>query len=241
MNTEFHKNPKACGRLIGILYLALLIVGPFSLLYVPSVLVVAGDPLATASNILSSETLFRFGLLGSTFLCLIEIILTVVLYLLFKPVSYVIALIATFSRLAMTIVQGVTVLLGLVSVIAIVDSNSYTTIEPEELYSLGLLFINAQTYSGYVWGSFFALHCWALAYLIFKSEFLPTFLGILMGIAAFGYSINSLGSLILPQYQLALAAISGLGAFAGELPFLLWLLVKNVNEEKWKQLEKRAG
>ncbi len=241
MVTRFEDNPKACAKLVGSLYVVLLFLGPFSLLYVPSLLIVADDPITTASNIVNSESLFRLGLLGSTLLFLVEVVIAVALYILFRNVSYVVVLVALYSRIAMLIIQGVAVLLGLMAVITIVDGNAFSTLETEELYSLGLLFIRSQTYSGYVWGAFFGLHCAALAYLIYKSEFLPGFLGLLMGIAAFGYIMNSLGSIVFPDYQTVLASVSGLGAFVGEISFMGWLLIKNVDERKWIQLSKKSS
>ena len=51
------------GRLVGLLYLLVSILGFFALIYVPSKLIVFGDATATARNIVASETLFRAGIL----------------------------------------------------------------------------------------------------------------------------------------------------------------------------------
>ena len=53
------KNP---GRFAGLLYIVASILAIFALLYVPSKLIVHGNPTATADNIASSETLFRLGI-----------------------------------------------------------------------------------------------------------------------------------------------------------------------------------
>ncbi len=53
------RNP---GRLAGLLYLLTSIFGFFAMGYVPNKLIVSGNAAVTASNILTSETLFRLGI-----------------------------------------------------------------------------------------------------------------------------------------------------------------------------------
>src|SRR5690606_8458114 len=92
-------SPLLYTRIAGLLYLILLAFGPFSMMYVPSTLIEPENATATASNILASESLFRMGMVAEVVIFLTEIVLTVVLYALFRPVSWSLALIATFSRL----------------------------------------------------------------------------------------------------------------------------------------------
>src|SRR5262245_2027491 len=94
-------------RIAGILYLLIAVVAPFSMLYVPSQLIVPGDAARTASNVMSSEGLFRFGVASDSIVFLIEIGLTALLYILLQPVNITLSLVAAFSRLAMTIIQGI--------------------------------------------------------------------------------------------------------------------------------------
>jgi Domain of unknown function (DUF4386) len=53
------KNP---GRFVGLIYVLVSIPGFFALIYVPGKLIVDGNAAATASNIATSETLFRAGI-----------------------------------------------------------------------------------------------------------------------------------------------------------------------------------
>src|SRR5947208_511959 len=74
-------------RLAGAIYVLLGLTAPFSLLYVPGALIVRGDAAATAHNILGSEMMFRWGMVGELAGMPIFIILAMVLYRLFNGVD----------------------------------------------------------------------------------------------------------------------------------------------------------
>ena len=55
---------KKLARIAGLLYLIVVLTGIFSLAYIPSKLIVWDNPTSTFHNIVSSESLFRLGILG---------------------------------------------------------------------------------------------------------------------------------------------------------------------------------
>jgi hypothetical protein len=69
---------------------------------------------------------------------------------------------------------------------------------------------------------------------VFRSGFLPRALGVLMAIASLGYGLNGLGNLLAPESAPIFAAIVGVTALTGEVPLVLWLLVKGVDEARWR-------
>lgn len=73
-------------RLTGFLYLLIAIFSAFGLVYVPSVVVVAGDAAATAHNLVASESLFRLGFFSNLLTFTINVFVAVLLYKLLKPV-----------------------------------------------------------------------------------------------------------------------------------------------------------
>ena len=95
-------SPLAYARTAGILVLVILACAGIGMMYVPSALIVPGDAAVTADNIRASEWLFRLGMLSDAVLFLTEIVLIVVLYRLFEPVSRTLSLIAAYARLTMT-------------------------------------------------------------------------------------------------------------------------------------------
>ncbi len=87
------ENPKKTARVAGILYLIGFAIAPFTIMYIPSILIVSGDAAATANNIMASEWLFRMGIVGALITQMIFILLVLVLYKLLKPVSKNVALV----------------------------------------------------------------------------------------------------------------------------------------------------
>jgi hypothetical protein len=232
-NHTIGTSPLIYARTAGILLLIILACAIFSMMYVPSNLIVPGDATGTASNIRASESLFRLGLVGESILFLSEIVLTVMLYLLLKPVSKTLSLVAAFARLAMTVMQGTNLVFKFAALLLLSGAGYLTVFEPDQLHALVLLLFDAHNYGALVWGTFFSLHCFVLGYLIFKSGYFPRVLGVLMIFAALGYLADSFGNFLSPSYEERFAWVVTVTGFVGELPFFLWLLIKGVNVQKW--------
>lgn len=77
---------------------------------------------------------------------------------------------------------------------------------------------------------FFGPFCLLIGYLIFRSGFLPRSLGVAMAIAGLGWLAFLLPAV--PNYLSMAIKIIG---FLAELSLCLWLLVRGVNVERWKQ------
>jgi hypothetical protein len=94
--------------------------------------------------------------------------------------------------------------------------------------ALAMLFLNLHHYGFVVAEVFWGLWLFPLALLVYRSRFLPRFLGVWLGIAGFAWVILSLTSLLLPQYVDKVFTFSQIGSF-GEIVFLLWLLFMGAN------------
>ena len=82
-----HMDPQDRGRLTGLLYLFVSIPGAFALIYVPSKVIVHGNPAATINNISTFETLFRLGIAAELISQALFILVALALYDLFKGVN----------------------------------------------------------------------------------------------------------------------------------------------------------
>jgi Domain of unknown function (DUF4386) len=76
---------------------------------------------------------------------------------------------------------------------------------------------------------FFGPYCLLIGYLIFRSTFLPRILGVLMAIAGVGWLI------FLSPLENYLSTYLQVLGFLAELSLCLWLIVKGVNEQRWKE------
>lgn len=83
-------------RVAGVLLLLSLVAGGFGEFYVPSKLIVSADAAATARNIIASASMFRMGFAGYLVEAMCDIALTLILYVLLRPVHEDLALLAAF-------------------------------------------------------------------------------------------------------------------------------------------------
>ncbi len=226
---------KNTARLAGFLLLLIAVLAPFSILYLPSTLIVPGDAATTASNVMASDGLFRLGIVVDSVVILLEIIVIAILYVLLRPVNRTLALVAAFARLAMTTVMAVNLFNSLGVLLLLSDAEYLTVFEPDQLDALMLLFLNLHESGIYIWQVFLGLHLIALGYLVFKSGYFPRILGILLMAACLGYLMDSLG-ILLPSSE-AISIVSSVFLVAtviGEVSFTFWLLIKGVNVERWE-------
>ena len=93
---------------------------------------------------------------------------------------------------------------------------------------LVLLLMNAHRDGYLIAGAFFGIHCLLLGILLHRSKQFPGLLGILMGIAALGYLMESFGNFLFPGNEGWLALLVGISAAVGEVSLTAYLLVKGV-------------
>ncbi len=231
MTTRLEMNSlKRTARIAGILILIMSPFAVFSMMYVSSNLIVPGDAWATAKNIIASEGLFRLGMVSDSIVFLLEIVIVVLLYILLKPVSKTLSLVAAFSRLAMTVIQGINLLNHFTALLLLGGADYLTVFETGQLHSLVLLFLNVHESVVLIWGLFFSLHLFFLGYLVYKSGYIPRILGVVLVIAAVCYLIQSWGNILLPKYEEIFARVGFLSII--ELAFPIWLVIKGVRDRQ---------
>jgi len=244
--TERIVNPSQLqmARIAGVLYLTIIISGIFAEFFVRQSLVVAGDAATTAENIMASAGLFRMGIAGDLIMIMSDVALALIFYILLKPISNTLALLAAFFRLAQATTLGIN-LLNLFFVLQLLNGADYlAALDREQVHALVLLFLNAHS-TGYAIGLvFFGFSILVLGYLIFRSGYIPRILGILLMLASLGYLVDSFAHVLLPNYA-DYAAVFTLvvftPAFIAELSLALWLLLKGVNVQRTQLLYGNAA
>ncbi len=222
---------RKAARVAGVLYLTIIIAGIFAEFFVRQSLIVPGDAAATANNIMASEGLFRAGIAGDLIMIMCDVALALVFYVLLKPVSNALSLLAAFFRLGQAAILGIN-LLNLFFVLQLLSGADYLTVfGADQLDALVLLFLNGHSLGYSIGLVLFGLSLLVLGYLVFKSGYFPKILGVLLIVASLGYLIDSFASFLLPNYddyEAIFALVVFLPAFIGELSMCLWLLIKGV-------------
>lgn len=223
MTNSTNKTPLRMAALIaGIGLLIMVVAAPFAELFVYPKLVVPGDAAETVNNIIANKTLFTSAIFGYliTFIC--DVLVTWALYVLLKPVNENLSLLTAWFRLVYTVIALVA-LLNLVTVLQLLNtSDTLTLFPPDQLNTQVMLAINAFRSQWYFGLLFFGIHLGLLGYLVFRSNYIPKILGVLLIVAGLGYLLTDLKPFLFPDINLDFAEYT----FYGELIFMLWLLIK---------------
>jgi len=215
---------KKTARLTGLLYLIWIITGLYALFYIPSQINIQGDAVTTAQNILSNEFLFRTSIINDLISSTIWVFMVLVLYRLFKQVN---------ERQAKLLVALVIVQIPVVffmeafniTSLMIFKGEILKTFELSQRQELAMLFLKINDYVVSTLVLFWGLWLFPLGILVYRSRFLPRFLGVWLIINGFAYLVLSFTGLLLPQYKDLVFKIA-FPAMLGEVAFMLWLLIK---------------
>ena len=235
MMTSIERSPQRYARIAGVCYLAIIVLGMFGELYVRGALVVSGDAAATSAAISASPMLWRAGIVGDLLMQVLDVPVIVIFYYLLRPVSRSLALFATLLNLVQTAVLVMNKLNLMVPLFLLERSSYLDAFSPEQLHAISSLAIKAHAYGFAIGLIFFGFACLATGYLIFKSGYLPKILGLLLAMAGLSYLINSFALLLAPSLADAISPAILIPAFVGELLLTLWLILKGVNIEQWRQ------
>jgi len=224
---EASLRPRA--RITGVVYLLYFltaIIGEFFL----RGLVVDGDAAATANNILAHESLFRLGLATGLISTAFYVAVTALFYDLFKTVSRSLSLLAAFFSLVGCAILAFASLFQLAPLVVLGGSQYLSVFKVEQLRALALMFLELNTQAGNICVVFFGVYCLLIGYLIFRSTFLPRLLGVLMALAGLGWL-----TFLSPPLANHLSPYNLVLGFLAELALMLWLLVRGVNVQRWKE------
>ncbi len=213
----------------GFSYLVIFVLGILANFFVLENLIVPGDAARTVNNLMTNEWQFRLGILGFIIMVIFDVVVAWALYILLKPVSNSLSLLAAWLRLVNATIFGIA-LYNLFSVLRLLDDTNYLALlDTSQLQAHVMLFMAAFNDTWLIGLIFFGIHLFVLGYLIFKSGYIPKFIGILLVIASLGYLIDSFANVLLvnyTDYEAIFMLIVVVPGVIGELSFTLWLLLK---------------
>jgi len=233
-------SPQVYARIGGVLYLIIIVIGFCSQFFVRDKLAVSGDVAATANNIAVSESLWRISIAGELILLVCAVALTLILYVLLRPVNKNLALLAVFFNLVEFPIEAVSKLCLFAALFLSGNADYLKAFEPHQLHALVKLSLKLHDYGFGIDLVFFGFACLVYGYLLFRSGYFPRTLGVLMAIAGLSYLANSFTLVLAPAFAGTIFLVLGL-ALIGELSFCLWLIVKGVNVQRWKEQASAAG
>jgi hypothetical protein len=216
---------KKAARIAGAVYLSMVLTAPFTLLYVPSKLIVRGNAAATADNILAHETMFRLAIIGDLFTHVIFICLGIALYRLLSSVGKTWAMLMVVLVSVSAAVGFLDTLNNVAALILFRGADFLAVFDKAQFNALGYLFIRLHGQGIFMNELFWGLWLFPFGLLVFRSGFLPRFIGVWLMVNCFAYVALCVIALLAPDsYDAAFLWVQPV--LFGELAIMLWLLIK---------------
>jgi len=219
---------KKAAHLAGAIYVMMVFTAPFSLIYVPSKLIVSGNAAATADNIRAHETMFRLAIFGDLVGQVIFICLGIALYRLLRDVSRPWAWLMVAFVLVSSAVCFLNVLNYIGALTLFRGASFLSVFEKPQRDALGMLFLGLYSHGIFMAEIFWGLWLFPFGLLVFRSGFLPRWIGGWLMINCFGYVILSVIALFASAYYPAAFKYLQPVLF-GELVTMFWLLFRGAN------------
>src|SRR5207247_4730082 len=164
-------SPQLYARIGGVLYLIIIVIGLIGEAFVRDRLIVSGDAAATAANIMSHESLWRFHIAAELFLLICAVVLLLILYALLRPVSRDLALLAVFINLIVIIIEAATTMRLLEALFPLGNAGYLKAFTPEQLYAMTSLSLKSHGYGFCMSLLLFGRLCLVISYLLLKSRY----------------------------------------------------------------------
>ena len=225
-------------RIAGLFYLLMVFTGPFVVIYVPGKLFVAGNAAETAANIFANQSLFRAFIVVGLFseMCFIATVLA--LYRLLKEEGPELAAVMVM----LVLIEAPIAFWGIANQIAtlsfVQSPNLLAGFDQAQREVLATLMITIDGQGASVSELFWGLWLLPLAFLVYRSGFLPRFLGVWLFLNGLAYLATSFTRILLPEHIGIVSSVT-FPVLMGEVVFALWLFT--IGAGKAPELKAASG
>jgi hypothetical protein len=223
-------SPSTRGRILAGLYLVVITGGIIAQGFIADRLIVPGDASRTAANITGNLSLYRLGFTIFMIEMVAQVAVTALFYDLLKPVNRSVARLSMIIGLTGCGIKALARLFYYAPLILLGEGPYAAAFPPAELEALSLAFIGINSQGAAMGLIFFGFETLLHGWLVFKSGFLPRILGMLSMIAGIGW----LTWLWPPLGAQAFMPVA-LFAILGSVGMIGWLLIRGVDDVKWRE------
>ncbi len=210
-------------RVAGGAYVVTIIAGMFAEVYARGALRVPGDAAATAANLVAHESLYRLALFADLVMLASYVVVTALLYELFRPAGRTLSLIAAFlSLIGIALLAAGTGLLAATPIL-LGDAPFLATFAPEQRATLAYATLRLHSSIYGSTGIFFGLYCLAIGRLVLRSRLLPRLIGWLMALAGATFVMDAALGLVAPTLARQVPDVVTGISLLGEGALAIWL------------------
>lgn len=218
-----HDNP---GRVAGLWYLLIVLMGPLRLIYIPSTLFVKGNAAATVANIAAHQALFRAGIVADLISSVVLVLLVLAFYRLFRGVDQDLAVeVVIFGGIMPALLYFVGVASDIAALAMVRGKELLAVFSQPQQDALAVLLLDLRDHQNTAAEILWGVWLFPLGILIYKSRFMPRFLGVWLVLGGLSYVALSFTGVLFPAYQGKVFQMSQPAMF-GELAVMLWLVIK---------------
>jgi hypothetical protein len=201
-------------------------------MYIPNTLFVYGNATATAANVAAHESLFRVGIVSTVVGAVLWLFVPLALYRLLKGVDQTLAvlmvILGSLMQVPLFLVNTVTD----VAALLVARGGGYLSVfDKPQRDAFARLFLDLHHQLDLVNLIFAGLWLFPFGLLVYKSRFLPRFLGVWLMIACFAWLAFSFTGLLFPAYGDKVFSITQPIAL-GEVATMLWLVIMGAKEQR---------
>ncbi len=230
---------RGIARMAGLLYLAFIVTFAAST-FIQGHPIAWGDAGATANAIVASQGVFRLGVALELVAALLFLLAAWALYVLFKPVNSNLALLFLLLNAVGVAIECVDLLVHFSALSVYTGSTALSAFKPDQLQTLGLVFLKLSGSGGMVCGLFYAVWLFPLGYLVIKSRLLPKVFGILLILDGVSLMICLVQMWFIPGYEKWTYPLYPV-MFVAEFGLGLWLAIMGVKERASAQVVATGG
>lgn len=225
--TTIDESQRKAARIVGFTYLLALVPSVFAEFYVRGNLI-SDDAAQTAQNITVHEELFRLGIAANLTTFAVDVVLIAALYVVLRPVSRNLALLAAFWRMLETAFLGVSALNDF-DVLRLLSGADYLrALEADRLHALARLSVGAHGAAYQLGLFFFGFGSTVFCCLWFKSNYIPRALAVWGVFASALVGISAYLFIVSPRLFSIGSSAWYAPIFFFELTIGFWLLVKGI-------------
>jgi Domain of unknown function (DUF4386) len=184
-------------------------------------LVTPGNAARTAQDIMAHQGLFRAGIASLFVVIALDVVVALGLYRVFSPVSKPISALAAGMRLVYAGIFAVAVF-QLVGAARLLGGTSLPASGAARVQAQALSDINRFTDIWHAGLILFGLYLLVIAWLAWRSGYVPKLLGVLIAIAGLGYIYDSIGQFVSGGSWTQVSTVT----FIGEFLLALWLVLR---------------
>lgn len=219
-------------RVAGLLYILASVVGVVRLIYIPNALIVHGNATATANNIAAHESLFRLGIVSELLASALWIFVTLALYRLLKEVDQALAvLMVILGSLMQVPIFFFNTMNDAATLLLVRGADFLSVLDKPQRDAFAMLFLNLHHHVNLANAIFWGLWLLPFGLLVYRSRFLPRFLGVWLIVGCFAYLAFSLTGLLFPEHEDKVFNIGQL-FMQGEVVTMLWLVIMGAKERR---------